>query len=182
MHTSTSTNKDQLLASLNTLITEGFTFYQKLIAQIELKFLKFKHDHFIDVNYFDRCQAMLKSSSSSSGVTLNPSIRSKEAKYALMCVQRSIICLGDLERYREMIFGSAGLQQRDYSQARLYYLKAMALAPKSSRAYHQLAILAIYTRRRLDTCYYYFRLDDYTVNYQFLDPLDQKNFLRSKLI
>jgi protein SMG6 len=36
-------------------------------------------------------------------------------------------------------------------------LKAKALAPKSSRAYHQLAILAVYTKRRLDACYYYFR-------------------------
>ena len=36
-------------------------------------------------------------------------------------------------------------------------MKAKALAPKSSRAYHQLAILAVYTKRRLDACYYYFR-------------------------
>ena len=46
---------------------------------------------------------------------------------------------------------------RDYSTARMFYLKAKAIAPKSSRAYHQLAILAVYTKRRLDACYYYFR-------------------------
>jgi protein SMG6 len=33
----------------------------------------------------------------------------------------------------------------------------MTLTPKSSRSYHQLAIIAIYTKRRLDACYYYFR-------------------------
>lgn len=93
--------------------------------------------------------------------------------------------MGDLARYEEMIFAtsssaptfsmvssespsssncssvdstmSKGTIQRDYSLARYYYLKAMSLAPKSSRAYHQLAILAVYTKRRLDACYYYFR-------------------------
>lgn len=83
-------------------------------------------------------------------------IKTKDMKYALMFINRLLICLGDLERYREMIFPSQ-TNQRDYSMARFYYLKAMCLAPKSSRAYHQLAILAIYTKRRLDACYYYFR-------------------------
>ena len=103
----------------------------------------------------------------------------------LMCINRCLIAMGDLARYEEMIFSTSlsaaphlttssnspsssncssvdsSLKnnpiQRDYSIARIYYLKAMSLAPKSSRAYHQLAILAVYTKRRLDACYYYFR-------------------------
>lgn len=150
-------NRDSniVLTQLNTLINEGFNFYETLIGELERKYLKLKHDHYIAVNYYDRCQGIISQQQESA---INPVIRSKEAKYALMTVQRSLISLGDLERYRELLFGGSALNQmRDYSQARVYYLKAMFLAPKSSRAYHQLAILAIYTRRRLDACYYYFR-------------------------
>ena len=70
-----------------------------------------------------------------------------------------------MARYDEMIFAttsssvssSSAAVHRDYSVARLFYLKAKAIAPKSSRAYHQLAIIAVYTKRRLDACYFYFR-------------------------
>ena len=81
-------------------------------------------------------------------------------KYALTTINRCWISMGDLERYRESHLSATeriSSHHRDYSQSRNFYLKAMALAPKSSRAYHQLAILALYTQRRLDACYYYFR-------------------------
>lgn len=97
------------------------------------------------------------SSASNSNSQFITIIKTKDMKYALMAINRFLICLGDLERYREMIFPSQSQLQRDYSTARSYYLRAMCLAPKSSRSYHQLAILAIYTKRRLDACYYYFR-------------------------
>ena len=96
-------------------------------------------------------------------------IKTKDMKFAILCINRCLISMGDLARYKEMIFSSASnslneinaatdsANIRDYSLARNYYIKAMILAPKSSRAYHQLAILAVYTKRRLDACYYYFR-------------------------
>ena len=37
------------------------------------------------------------------------------------------------------------------------YLKAQMIAPKNGRPYNQLAILALYTRRKLDAVYYYMR-------------------------
>lgn len=38
-----------------------------------------------------------------------------------------------------------------------WYLKAQQIAPKNGRPYNQLAILAVYTRRKLDAVYYYMR-------------------------
>jgi len=74
------------------------------------------------------------------------------------------VSLGDLARYEEMIFASSSQPNgRDFSKARGFYLKAKAIAPKSSRAYHQLAIIGVYTKRRLDACYYYFRCMEVTV-------------------
>ena len=36
-------------------------------------------------------------------------------------------------------------------------MKAQQLAPKNGRPYNQLAILALYTKRKLDAVYYYMR-------------------------
>lgn len=154
--------RDQLLQYLNQLVNEGVEFYTNLIGRLETVYLKFKCEHYMDVNDYERCKILLGTNPDDRTINLDVTIRTKDAKYALMCANRCYISLGDLERYREMIFpsmpsSSANINQRDYSHARSYYLKAMCLAPKSPRAYHQLAILAIYTRRRLDACYYYFR-------------------------
>ncbi|KAL5017254.1 hypothetical protein ScPMuIL_006843 [Solemya velum] len=42
-------------------------------------------------------------------------------------------------------------------RGRLWYSKAQQIAPKNGRPYNQLAILALYTRRKLDAVYYYMR-------------------------
>lgn len=38
-----------------------------------------------------------------------------------------------------------------------YYLQARSLEPRNGRPYNQLAVLAVYTKRRLDAIYYYIR-------------------------
>lgn len=133
-------------------IDQGVLFYSNLISSLEKKYLNFESNFFIDLNYYDKALKVIDKK----GNSLNTQIRTKDAKYCLMAFNRIYIYLGDLERYREMIFPSQQ-NQRDYSLARYYYLKAIPFAPKISRAYHQLAILAVYTKRRLDSCYYYFR-------------------------
>ncbi|CAF0768507.1 unnamed protein product [Brachionus calyciflorus] len=143
--------REQLAKCLNAYIDEGVTFYKNLVNSLEKKFLKFNSDLYIDLNYYDKTLKIIDTSKS-----FNTQIRTKDAKYCLLAINRILIYVGDLERYREMIFPSQP-NQRDYSQARFYYLKSICFAPKISRAYHQLAILAIYTKRRLDSCYYYFR-------------------------
>ena len=103
----------------------------------------------VDLNNSNNLKSIQKS------LEKDMTIRTKNMKLTLMCINRCWIALGDLARYDQMIFSNIG--QRDYSLARSYYLKAMAIVPKSPRAYHQLAIIAVYTKRRLDACYYYFR-------------------------
>ncbi|RNA08050.1 telomerase-binding EST1A isoform X1 [Brachionus plicatilis] len=132
-------------------IDQGIAFYSNLMSNLEKKYFNFESSLFVDLNYYDRTLKFIDKTKNS-----NTQIRSKDAKYCLMAFNRIYIYLGDLERYREMIFPSQP-NQRDYSLARHYYLKAIPFAPKVSRAYHQLAILAVYTKRRLDSCYYYFR-------------------------
>uniref|UniRef100_UPI00398F2779 telomerase-binding protein EST1A isoform X2 n=1 Tax=Pristiophorus japonicus TaxID=55135 RepID=UPI00398F2779 len=76
----------------------------------------------------------------------------KVVKYALISAQRCMICQGDIARYREQANDTT-----NYGKARSWYLKAQQIAPKNGRPYNQLAILAIYTRRKLDAVYYYMR-------------------------
>uniref|UniRef100_A0A5F9CU79 Telomerase-binding protein EST1A n=1 Tax=Oryctolagus cuniculus TaxID=9986 RepID=A0A5F9CU79_RABIT len=75
-----------------------------------------------------------------------------EVKYALISAQRCMICQGDISRYREQANDTA-----NYGKARSWYLKAQHIAPKNGRPYNQLALLAVYTRRKLDAVYYYMR-------------------------
>lgn len=63
-----------------------------------------------------------------------------------------MICQGDIARYREQASDSA-----NYGKARSWYLKAQQIAPKNGRPYNQLALLAVYTKRKLDAVYYYMR-------------------------
>ena len=123
----------QIKSYLDFYINEGFEFYDHLIKELERTY-GFDKSLYLDLNQ------------------LKPNSASKAVKLAILCVNRCLICLGDLARYRESFN-----EMKDYGVARSYYLKAMYLAPKCSRAYNQLAILALYTRRRLDAVYYYIR-------------------------
>ena len=151
--------KEQISKQLSAYLEEGYTFYAGLITSLENKYLKFTIDHFIDLNYYER---MLGKRLDQSDTT----IKTKDMKIALICINRCLISIGDLARYKEMIFNTSSLssslnsasssssmsgmetntqvqsdynakilmtQQRDYSNARYYYLRAMAVAPKSSR-------------------------------------------------
>ncbi|XP_067938253.1 telomerase-binding protein EST1A-like [Watersipora subatra] len=78
----------------------------------------------------------------------------KMVKLALIMSQRILICLGDIARYRTQNTQPLVL---DYGRARRYYLQASHVAPKNGRPYNQLAIIALYAKRRLDTVFYYMR-------------------------
>ncbi|XP_038058981.1 telomerase-binding protein EST1A-like [Patiria miniata] len=73
-------------------------------------------------------------------------------KLALLSAQRCMISLGDIARYKELTNDT-----NNFGKARNWYLKAQRLAPRNGRPYNQLAILALYTRRKLDAVYYYMR-------------------------
>lgn len=123
--------QSQLKKHLETLIKEGFEFYEAFISRLEERFQFNRH------------------------TIATTEIRSKNTKLAALCLHRCLICMGDLARYREMLLTENA--SKDYSEARAFYQHAMQVAPKSSRAYNQLAILALYTKRRFDSVYYYIR-------------------------
>ncbi|XP_055852857.1 telomerase-binding protein EST1A [Episyrphus balteatus] len=66
--------------------------------------------------------------------------------------QKILICLGDLYRYKSKILNS-----NDYTDACQFYQRAQSLIPSNGIPYNQLAILAIYSRKKLDAIYYHMR-------------------------
>ncbi|XP_071094020.1 telomerase-binding protein EST1A-like [Haliotis cracherodii] len=118
---------------LHTVLNEGTEFFQNLLQKLQSTY-SFNIDVFLDVN--------------------NPpgDNISRSVKLALLSVQRTYIFLGDIARYREQ-----ANETTNYGRARNWYMKAQQIAPKNGRPYNQLAILAMYTRRKLDAVYYYMR-------------------------
>uniref|UniRef100_A0A8K9VCH4 Telomerase-binding protein EST1A n=3 Tax=Oncorhynchus mykiss TaxID=8022 RepID=A0A8K9VCH4_ONCMY len=118
---------------LLTLLDEGTAFFDALLQKLQTVF-QFKLEDYMD------------------GMAIRPRPLRKTVKYALISAQRCLICQGDIARYREQASDSA-----NYGKARSWYLKAQQIAPKNGRPYNQLALLAVYTKRKLDAVYYYMR-------------------------
>ncbi|XP_029375497.1 telomerase-binding protein EST1A isoform X2 [Echeneis naucrates] len=118
---------------LLTLLDEGALFFDALLQKLQTVY-QFKLEDYMD------------------GMAIRARPLSKTVKYALISAQRCMICQGDIARYREQASDSA-----NYGKARSWYLKAQQIAPKNGRPYNQLALLAVYTKRKLDAVYYYMR-------------------------
>ncbi|XP_042588871.1 telomerase-binding protein EST1A-like isoform X2 [Cyprinus carpio] len=129
----TSDAAPQIKTMLMTILEEGALFFDSLLQKLQTVF-QFKLEDYMD------CMA----------IRARP-LR-KTVKYALISAQRCMICQGDIARYREQASDSA-----NYGKARSWYLKAQQIAPKNGRPYNQLALLAVYTKRKLDAVYYYMR-------------------------
>ncbi|XP_043574825.1 telomerase-binding protein EST1A [Chiloscyllium plagiosum] len=126
-------NGDEIRGKLLSLLDEGTNFFDSLLHKLQITY-QFKLDDYMD------------------GMAIRSKPLRKVVKYALISAQRCMICQGDISRYREQANDTT-----NYGKARSWYLKAQQIAPKNGRPYNQLAILAIYTRRKLDAVYYYMR-------------------------
>nr|XP_060612747.1 telomerase-binding protein EST1A [Anolis sagrei ordinatus] len=115
------------------ILDEGTLFFDSLLQKLQVTY-QFKLEDYMD------------------GMAVRSKPLRKTVKYALISAQRSLICQGDICRYREQ-----GSETANYGKARSWYLKAQHIAPKNGRPYNQLALLAVYTRRKLDAVYYYMR-------------------------
>ncbi|XP_017292781.1 telomerase-binding protein EST1A [Kryptolebias marmoratus] len=118
---------------LLTLLDEGALFFDTLLQKLQTVY------QFTLEDYMD-------------GIAIRARPLRKTVKYALISAQRCMICQGDIARYREQATNSA-----NYGKARSWYLKAKQIAPKNGRPYNQLALLAVYTKRKIDAVYYYMR-------------------------
>ncbi|XP_033834081.2 telomerase-binding protein EST1A isoform X2 [Periophthalmus magnuspinnatus] len=128
-HESNPSTRNTLL----TLLDEGALFFDTLLQKLQTVY-QFKLEDYMD------------------GVAIRARPLRKVVKYALISAQRCMICQGDIARYREQASDTT-----NYGKARSWYLKAQQIAPKNGRPYNQLALLAVYTKRKLDAVYYYMR-------------------------
>lgn len=115
------------------VLEEGTVFFDGLLQKLQATY-QFKLEDYMD------------------GMAIRSKPLRKTVKFALISAQRCMICQGDIARYREQAADTC-----NYGKARSWYLKAQHIAPKNGRPYNQLALLAIYTRRKLDAVYYYMR-------------------------
>ncbi|XP_026745637.1 telomerase-binding protein EST1A isoform X2 [Trichoplusia ni] len=129
----TPEDKPKITKLINVIIEEGNTYFENLVQMLE-KTYKFNVDDYINDNH-----------------VLPP----KGLGYvglALISVQKIYVFLGDLARYKEQVN-----ETNNYAKSKFWYTKAQQINPKNGRPYNQLAILAIYARRKLDAVYYYMR-------------------------
>ncbi|XP_077403161.1 telomerase-binding protein EST1A isoform X2 [Vanacampus margaritifer] len=126
-------NPPRIRNVLLTLLDEGAHFFDALLQKLQTVY-QFQLEDYMD------------------GMAIRARPLRKTVKYALISAQRCLICQGDIARYREQASDSA-----NYGKARSWYLKAQQIAPKNGRPYNQLALLAVYTKRKLDAVYYYMR-------------------------
>ena len=173
---SPSLRRHRLLADT---IEQGIAFYTRLVELVERHLLDGMRIDVLISSASSSSAALAAAADQHAHPRRQALLASKETKITFVYAHRLYIYMGDLARYKELLVladadakhqpsttsgaemiimpfdaASASVSGRDYTLARHYYLKAVRLAPKSSRAYHQLAILAIYTRRRLDAAYY----------------------------
>ncbi|XP_046680255.1 telomerase-binding protein EST1A isoform X2 [Homalodisca vitripennis] len=125
-------NKDTFMKPLLNIIDEGMKFFENTLRVLE-------------ETYKFRLEERLAHGHSST--KNNPHLT-----MALMSAHKILLFLGDLARYREQLQDSV-----NYATARQWYIKAHQLHPKNGRPFHQLAILAVYARRKLEALYYYMR-------------------------
>ncbi|XP_038215820.1 uncharacterized protein LOC119835197 isoform X2 [Zerene cesonia] len=129
----TPEQKVEIVKLINTIIDEGVVFFENLIQMLE-KTYKFNTEDYLNENH-----------------ALPP----KGLGYvglAMVSVQKLYVFLGDLARYKEQVN-----ETNNYAKSKFWYTKAQQVNPKNGRPYNQLAILAIYARRKLDAVYYYMR-------------------------
>ncbi|CAH2219962.1 telomerase-binding EST1A isoform X1 [Pelobates cultripes] len=128
-----STDSEVMRRKLIQVLDEGTAFFDSLLQKLQATY------QFNLADYMD-------------GMAIRSKPLRKVVKFALISAQRCMICQGDIARYREQAADTT-----NYGKARSWYLKAQHIAPKNGRPYNQLALLAIYTRRKLDAVYYYMR-------------------------
>ncbi|XP_077995214.1 telomerase-binding protein EST1A-like [Glandiceps talaboti] len=120
------------------LIDQGTSFFESLINKLQETY----HFKLSEMAGIDPIQDKKKQETP----------RETELRLGLQHCQKCMVYLGDLARYKEQ-----AQTTNNYGKARSWYLKAAQIAPSHGKAYNQLAILAVYTRRKLDAVYYYMR-------------------------
>ncbi|RZB54405.1 telomerase-binding protein EST1A [Asbolus verrucosus] len=126
-------NKEQYKGFLLYLIDEGTNYFESLLDSLENTY-KFKLNNYLGNNSLSQPKGL------------------GYVGLALVSAQKLLLFLGDLGRYREQVNETS-----NYGKCRQWYIKAHEINPKNGKPYNQLAVLAVYARRKLDAVYYYMR-------------------------
>ncbi|KAH1009281.1 hypothetical protein HUJ04_001658 [Dendroctonus ponderosae] len=126
-------NKPKYKKFLLNIIDEGTKYFERLVGILEDTF-NFKVANYTGNN------------------AMAPHKGSGNARLALISTQKIFLFLGDLGRYKEQVN-----ETTNYGKCRQWYIKSHEINPKNGKPYNQLAVLAVYSRRKLDAVYYYMR-------------------------
>ncbi|WVO25198.1 uncharacterized protein IAS62_006588 [Cryptococcus decagattii] len=111
----------------------------------------------------------------------------QEKKDKILLLYKGLICLGDLERYKEQYKQPANnnrhAQERErqadkFEVAENYYLAAWSLMPDDGAAWNQLAVISTYIHNDFSTTYYYYRALAVKNAFQGADGILQRFFGR----
>ncbi|XP_063220783.1 telomerase-binding protein EST1A [Bacillus rossius redtenbacheri] len=126
--------KDQYKSVMLSIIEEGTAYLESLLTLLEQRY----HERLALYHSPQHVAA--------------PPPKTPYTSVVLVAAQKILLFLGDLARYREQVNETSS-----FGKSRQFYIKAHQLNPKNGRPYNQLAILALYARRKLDAVYYYMR-------------------------
>lgn len=121
------------------IINDGLQYYAMILDHLSRKYLQ-------------RTLNGSKATGTTIAISSSDEPTHKYQFLAKVSSQKILICLGDLYRYKAKISNS-----NDYSDACKFYQRAQSLIPSNGIPYNQLAILAIYSRKKLDAIYYHMR-------------------------
>uniref|UniRef100_A0A1B6CG54 PIN domain-containing protein n=2 Tax=Clastoptera arizonana TaxID=38151 RepID=A0A1B6CG54_9HEMI len=125
-------SKDKFKKLILEIVDDGMKYLEQTLELLEQVY-KFKLK-----NYYNSVGTPLKSKSYTT--------------LAVMSCQKLLLFLGDLSRYKEQ-----ANESNNYGLARQWYIKAHQLNPRNGRPYNQLAVLAVFAKRKVDAVYYYMR-------------------------
>ncbi|BEJ12115.1 hypothetical protein CspHIS471_0205750 [Cutaneotrichosporon sp. HIS471] len=134
-------------------------FYRGLIGRI----VAFYHLHDRAAEYLAMAGVPVPEPEEGDG--LAPPLSREEGEKKVGLVYKGLICLGDLERYKEQYSEKArrdareGLPPRDakFERAVMYYEVGRALQPDNGMAFNQLAVIDGYLGDNFHCTYHYFR-------------------------
>ena len=96
-----------LLQRLGTLLraylSDGMRFYNEFVEKLEKRYLRFRIQDMVDLQLKNGDGECIRQT-----LNVDMSIKTKNTKLAIMCINRCWISQGDLARYEEMIFANSG--------------------------------------------------------------------------
>ncbi|CAG8619182.1 580_t:CDS:10, partial [Paraglomus occultum] len=140
---------------LNRYLDMGTGFYHTLVNTIKINEGISLDTIGIDLLLSTFASSTSPTSSSPSHKRLSPKTRtgySSRKQLAAECIQRCLIYLGDLARYRECIADVEGNKKWEF--AKRFYLTAARVFLTNGKAQGQLAVLAAYSENNLDIVYW----------------------------